>query len=454
MLFDAEHESSEGGRSLLRRSNVVPSEQSFQTIGGCKTLGHGDSAVFGVPRKAYKRRYRSRPNRDGTRSSSTDVNSARGCHGSSLPSRHGPKDVKGLTSDAEQQNTSFNWNSSHTSPTKEILPKTMLTDGQDDIELDGLKSSKSTKDQNHGVSVDTTSDAIASKTALAEQLNQQSVSAAAEAPKQMNFNVPEAVQVEGISSAVIECLPSMTAVKVENQSSSSQMNGFSRKTGDDVKAEAHNSNTSRGVKVLDSESSCTQASLSLDRNNDSEMCTIVENVDSNVNLKNQSVQDGIPVTESDKFAKEKKGTEGIDSSTFVNKESDSACQSQQDNDVLLKPEKELDKIETALENKKNDQVIVKGTEATGPTQLESERVPANPLGDNPLLQNGTSPDVKHKDFAAVSNSDLPEAGLLTRISTGSLEAQTSSGSDSKLACKIDEDSILKEAENIEVIPMH
>ncbi|KAL8546567.1 hypothetical protein ACS0TY_006337 [Phlomoides rotata] len=448
MLFDAEHESSEGGRSLLHRSNVVPSEQSIQMLGGCKTLEHGDSAVFGVPRKAYKRRYRSRPNRDGTRSSSTDVNSARGCHGSSLPSRHAPKDVKGLTSDAEQQNTLVNWNSNPTSPIKEILPKTIFTDGQDNIELDGLKSFKSTKDQNHGVSLDTTSDAIASKTALDEQLNQQSVSAAAEAPKQVDSNGPEAIQVEGISSAVIECQPSVTAVKVDNQSSSCQMNGFSRKTGDDVKTDAHNSTASRGTKVLDSEPSCTHASLSIDGNNDGEMCTIVRNVDSNGNLKIQSVQDGTPATESDKFAKEKKGTEGIDSSTLVNKDSNSACQSQ-NNDVLLQPKKELDKIGSALENKVNDQVIVKGTEATGPTQLESERIPANPTVDNPGLQNGTSTDVRHKDSAAVSNSDLPEAGLLTMVSTGSLEAQTSPGSDSKLALKIYEDSILKEAQIIE-----
>lgn len=418
MLFDADHESSEGGRSLLRRSNVVPSEQ---TIGGCKTLQHGDSAVFGVPRKAYKRRYRSRPNRDGTRSSSTDVNSA--C--ASLPSRHGPKDVKGLPSDAEQQNTSLTRNLKPTSPTKEILPKTMLG-GQDDI---GLKSFKSSKDQNHGVLVDTTSDAVASKTALDEQLNQQLVSAAVEAPKVVVSSGPEAIQVEGISSVVIESQPSVTAFKGENQSSSCQMNGFSRKTGDDVKTD---------VKVLDSESSCTQASLGIDGNNDSDMCTIVKNVDSNGNSKNQSLQDGTPVTESDKFAKEKKVTEGIDSSTLIKKESDSACQSQIDNDVLLQAEKELDKVESALENKVNDKVFVKGTEATGPTQLESESIPANPAVDNPGLQNGTSPDVRHKDSAAVSNSDLPEA-------------QTSSGSDSKLTCKIDEDSVLKEAQNIEVI---
>ncbi|KAL0417465.1 UNVERIFIED_CONTAM: Chromatin modification-related protein EAF1 A [Sesamum radiatum] len=102
-------DSMESGRSFLHpsRSTVVPSDQSFHIAGNRKTQEHGDSAAFGLPRKAYKRRYRSRPNRDGARSNSTDVNPTRGCHASSIPSRHGPRDVQGLATDTENQHISL-----------------------------------------------------------------------------------------------------------------------------------------------------------------------------------------------------------------------------------------------------------------------------------------------------------------------------------------------------------
>ncbi|KAI3450859.1 hypothetical protein Pfo_007524 [Paulownia fortunei] len=414
MLFDVEHGFSEGGRSLSHpsRSNVAPSEQSFLMDGSHKTQEHGDSAAFGLPRKAYKRRYRSRPNRDGARSSSTDINPTRVCHGSSLPSRHGPRDVKGLVSDAENQNISLNWNSKPTSPMD--VPKTVFADGQDDIGLDGLKSVESAKDLIKGVSVDAASDAIASKNPLDEQLNQQSLSGAAITPNQMDSCGPEAIQVmEEITSEGIECQPSVTATKVENQSSSCQMNGFSRKKVDEMTNDAHNSSASRGIKVLDSESSCTQTSLSIDGNNDSEMCTRVRNVDSNGNLKNQTFQDGTPVIESDICVKEKKDTEGIDSSTLVNKESASACQSQRDNVFSLQPEVELNKSESVLKSKVKDQVIIEGMEACGPTQLESVRKPTDPFVDNPGLQNETSCDIRHQDSVDAKRKRIAELSIVT-----------------------------------------
>ncbi|PIN00315.1 Nucleoplasmin ATPase [Handroanthus impetiginosus] len=393
--FDAEHEFSESGRNLLHPSgsNVVPSQQSFQMDGSHKTQEHGDSVSFGLPRKAYKRRNRSRPNRDGARSSSTEVNPTRACHSSFLPSRHGPRDVKGSVSDVENQNVSLNLNPNPTNLADGTLHKTALTDGQDDMELAGLKAVESTKDPTEGVSVDAASDAIACKIPLNEPLNQQSLPGAAETPSQMDSNGPQATHaMEETTSAVIECQTSVTAMKVENQSSSCQMNGFSRKIGAEITNDAHDSSVSRGIKVLDFESSCTQTSMSIDGNNDSKMHPRVKNADSNGNLKNENLQPGTPVLGSDILVKEKKDTEGIDSSTLVNKEGASAGQSQQDNVVSCEPEEELNQSESAFRNKEKNQVITEGMEGCEPTRLESERKPIDPLIEKPGLQNEKSSD--------------------------------------------------------------
>lgn len=437
MLFDAEHGFSKAGRSLLHpgSTDVVPSQQSSQMDLSHKTQEHEASVAFGLPRKAYKRRYRSRPNRDGARTSSTDVNATRGCHVSSSPFRHGPRDVKGLVSDAENQSISLNCNSKPASPINDTRPKTILTGGKD-VE---------------GVYRESAADAIASKNSLDEEHSKQTLSGAAKIPNQMGSSGSEAIQDLGEMNPADECQPSVTATKVENQSSC-QMNGFSRKKGVKMTNDAHNSSTSCVIKVLDSESSCTQTSLSIDGNNDLEKCSKVSNVDSNGQPEHQTLQDANPVIGSE-LAKEKKDTEGMDSCTLVKKESDSTCQTQQNTGYSLQPKEELVQNESALQSQVKDQVIIDRMEDSGPIRSESGRKPTDPLGDNPGLQNETSSDIMYQNVI-VSNLDLPAAGSLGRVATLSIEAQKTTGSDSKLASSIDEDAILKEAQIIEVIVMY
>ncbi|KAL3615985.1 hypothetical protein CASFOL_040279 [Castilleja foliolosa] len=464
MLFGAEHGFSEGGRSLSRpsTSDVAPSKQSFQVDASHKTQEPGDSAIINIPRKAYKRRYRSKPNLDGARSSSTDVNPTRAGHGSSLASRYGPRDVNGLVSEAENQNISLlNRKSYSTSIIDDTLPKTANTNNQvEDIGLNNIiRSFESTKELTNGASVDAVSDTIASKNPPEEQIDQKSPSASANTPNQMDSNGNEAIQVLGeITTSGIECRPSETPTKAENQSSSCQMNSFIVQKGDDLKNDAHNS-----IKILDSESSCAPTILSVDGNSDIEMCTRVINADPNGNFQNQASHDGNPVIESDKCCTEKKDTEDIDNTTLVNPdiesdkcvmESSSACQSQQDNGFSHLLKEKLNQSESGLENKVKDQVIIEGKEAYGCTQLDSGSKLDDPSVDNLGPQNETSYDVRPNgtilNSVEVSNADLPEAGLLANVCTVHAAAQTSSGSLSKLEIKIDEDSILKEATIIEV----
>ncbi|KAL1544607.1 chromatin modification-related protein EAF1 B-like isoform X1 [Salvia divinorum] len=446
LLFETENEFSEGGRSLWRRSSVMQSEQSFQMDGGLKTQEQGDSAIFSLPRKAYKRRNRSRSNCDGARSSSTDVNPPQGLNGAPLPYHHVPKDVEVLSSDADNKNIMSHLNLKPINPSNDIIPKAVAMDCQD-IELDELKSSKSTKDQVQGVPFDAASDA--SENPLNGQLNQQSLLVVADTCKQIDSNGPETILTAEITSAAIECLPSATTIKVENQSSSCQINGFGRKIGDDTMTDSHNNGASHDLKVLDSESYCTQTSLSIDGNNYSEMCTAVGNLDSNVNLKNRTPQDGTSVLKSDKFGKEMKDAEEKNSPAFVNKEYASACHSKMDKDSLSPPKNEVDQFESVLEDKVKDRGTNGGMEAPCTTQLDSGAKPTVPLIDNPGQPKETSSIIRHKETFDPSKSELPDVAISNRILTVPIEAQTSPGSDSKLASRIDEDSVLKEAQIIE-----
>lgn len=450
MLFDAENEFSEGGRTLLRRSSVLQSEQSLQMDVGLTIREHGESASFCPPRKAYRRRNRSRPNRDGARSSSTDVNPSQGFHGTSLPPGLDLKDVKVVSSDADNENIMSNLNLKPAIQSNETLPKAEATDVQD-VELDSLKSSKSGKDQVQGVSIDTASDVIASENPLSDQLNQQSLSVVADTLKQIGSDQPGVIQTEEMSSAAIESQPIATAMEVDNQTGSREMNGFARKVGDDTITDSHNDGAPHGTKLLDSESSCTQTSLSNDGNNDNEMCTIVRNLESNGNLKNQTLQECTTVSESAKFAKEMKDTEGTKSSAFGNNKCVSACHGELDTDSLLPPKKEVDQVESPLDETVKDQNISEGMETPANTQLESVVEATVPSVDNPGQPKETASDIRHQETIDVSNLD-PFADLLSnRVSNVSLEAQSSPGPDSKLLSKIDEESILKEAQIIEVI---
>lgn len=452
MLFDGEHEFSEGDRNSLQpsRSKIVPSEKLSQIDGTNRIREHEDSAAFGLPKKAYKRRYRSRPNRDGTRPSSTEVHITRGSHGSSLPSFH-DKDLKGLISNTENQNMSLDCYSKPTCPAESTLHKIGLTDSQQNIELIGGKAVESTKNLIQGVPVKASADAIATETLQDDKCNQQLHSGAVTTPKQMASDGIEAIHaIEDMTPAVVECQLTGTYNKAGSLSSSCQMTGVNIQK-DGMEYDAHNANASLGMKGLESELSCNQNSLSIYGNDDGGMCANMRTADSNGKIKDQTlVPDGTAVVESDEFVKVKRDIGGVDGGTLSNMESASAYQSQQENSFEMKPVKELNQSESALKNDVKDQFVIEGKEAREPSGSDSRRKPDHTLDDNCRQQNENSCILKNQDFIVTSVPDFSMGGSLTKISTGSVEAQISSCSDLKLEIEIDEDSILKEALNIEV----
>ncbi|XP_057781085.1 chromatin modification-related protein EAF1 B-like isoform X1 [Salvia miltiorrhiza] len=447
MLFDGEHECSEGDKISLHpsRSKIVLPEKLSQMDGSHRTREHGESAAFSVPRKAYKRRNRSRPNRDGIRLSSVDVNTTHGSDGSSLPSRHG-KELKGQISDAENRNISINCDS------KPICAKdggkTGPVETKQDMELGDGKAVESSKNLLECVHVEAASDAIASEIRLDDQCNQQSHSGALETPIQMTFDGSEAIQTtEEMSSAVNECQHIESANKIDNnESSSCQINGISSEK-DGTKYDAHNTTD---MKVLDSASSCALTNKSIDGNNDGDMCKKITNADVNGLIKDQTLpSNGTPFVESDELVIEKRHTRDVGGCALDNPESSSACLMQQENGFKQKHDEELNDSGSAMKSEVKNQIVNEVMEPFEPRGLESGIKTDPALNDNLGPRNEIPCAVKNQNSIDTSTSDFPNGGSLTKNSTISLEAQTSSCSNSKLQPEIDEDSILKEAQIIE-----
>ncbi|CAI9774425.1 unnamed protein product [Fraxinus pennsylvanica] len=439
-LFDGENEFSEGDRNSLHphRSSIALPEHSLRLDGSQNLKELGDSATFSLPRKAYKRRYRPRPSRNGARSGSNDVFLAHGGH-DSLPLRHGPRDVKGPISHAENQedlDMSLKRNSKPTSPKEGThIHKTSVSDGQQDMELDGARAVESSEDLIKGGSPNVTTSTFL----LDGQLSQQSLSGADEAPNEMVID--ELVTFEAREEAIptgIECQTTLTAVEVENQSNSCPVNG--------AKNDTQYRNAACGTKSLHSESSCTHPSKIIDRNNDSEMHTNAEDIELNGNNRYQtSVPDGSPSIEGDELVKQNKETKADDLCTFGNEE---CSQSHQENGLVLKADEELNGCASALQNEAKDQVIIEGMEAGVPSGPESERQPNVSMDDTSECKNKKLCNIKHKVSLESSNSELSEGAVLARVSTVTPEGQTSVP-DLKLTSEAAEDSILEEARIIE-----
>ncbi|KAM3373811.1 chromatin modification-related protein EAF1 B [Capsicum galapagoense] len=439
MLFDGKNKfvGSDRGYRHPSRSNVTPSGQSskFEESQNAKELGK--SAAFGIPKKAYKRRNRSRTNRDSARSSSSDI--ARGGHDTSLPLQPFPKDVKGPVSDLDKdQNSSLNI-AQTPSPNGGMALKTMLSDNQLDLEVDGVKAAESTTDFKKDNMLDTVPDASASRGLLDDQHNQNSLTCVQktiqEAPEKPQLSL---VKERAVSSG-LDCQPDTTEREVEN--SSSLMNGFgSRKDYKKSFAnEAENSGAALGAKGLDSESSCTQTSLSLDGLNDSEMCTNRSILDSNGNLNGQLVvPDGMAVTETD--VKVKNEIKADMNSGLNNENHNSGHGNHQGNVCVPKSSEELVCTVSNSQSEIKDKLITERMEDVGPSELEITRKCFVLKSEDPDPENVCNVGVQGMINTCIP--EHPECVSETRVSNLAPEGQAP-------RIQGDEDSILKEAQIIE-----
>lgn len=457
MLFDGENEFIEGVRSCRHpsKSNLTPSEQSSKLDRSRNAKELGVSAAFGVPRKAYKRRHRPRSNGDGTRSSTTDIILARGGHSTSLPSQHFTEDVKGLVSDGENpKDQKSSLNISQPSIPNGFMPvETPSSDNQLDSEIHGVKAAEATTYLKNEDLAHSIPEASASRDLLDNQHDQNSLTGVEEMSILEGLEKPQSsLGKEGVGSAGQEGHLCTAAAELENQASISNLNRLSRGKSEQksLPIDVQSSGAALGTKGLDSESSRTQAIHSLDRNtNDNETFTNPTNLDSNGDLKEQlSVPEGTPVIESN--LKEQKEVKADDSCGFTNEICNSGPKNHQSNFIDTSQD-EFAGSKSNLQSEVKDKITTQ-VEKVAPSSLETERKPCTNSSDSSNFQKGYACIVGRKGSI---ESRIPEPSQHVSphgVLNPSPEAQAPE-INLKLATPGDEDSILKEAQIIEVFPL-
>ncbi|KAM3683854.1 hypothetical protein ACJW31_12G180600 [Castanea mollissima] len=444
LLLDGNNEFLEGERSSIhprRRNNIAPSEQSSQMDGSQNAKESEDSAIV----RPYARRNRSRPIREG----------ARGRDGKGMASE---------TNNIKDQNIPSVSNPKSARSNGDMVSKIATSNNQLESDLDGVRASETTG----GSLPEGKLDVKVPKILRDNQDDQPSQVNAQQNAIDMASGRPDPVgEMNQVVSAGFEHLPCATATKAENEIRPGQPNGFSNIKLDRKSInEGQNSNAVLGAKGLDSESSCTQASLGVDVNNDNDMCTNTRNVLSNgntmeqtsdleetINLaggevikeKNES-RDFDEKNEANAIEKRNQAMD-VDSCSITNAR-DSVYQNHSGNGTIVKVEEDVNASRFEPQNEVKYPSNIEGVQQNELILSDTERKVEDVLGDNsnPSKENLCT-GVLQESMDAF-DCEIPGTALPGRDSSAAPEPQTCSGNHLK-ADKAHEDSILEEARIIE-----
>ncbi|TYG45250.1 hypothetical protein ES288_D11G159100v1 [Gossypium darwinii] len=440
LLFHGENELPQGERKSMhprKKNTVVPSEQSSQMGRTQNAKESEDSAIF----RPYARRNRSKLNRDAARSSSTEMGQGRGGHGPSLPARVSSKDEKVLTNNQKDKNIpSVNTAKSATS-NGDLASKVITSGNLLNMELDGGQAAEATTDQSKGDLSKSKVDATVPNEPVQVDVHKSAVNLASKEPDLVGGK-------EQAISTGFECPADSGANKAENETISNKLNGFgdAKRDGKNIRVEGQNSSAARGVKGLDSESSCTENSLSLDVNNDNDACINPKNVDSNGKPMEQTSEKeeslNLAVGE---LAKEKNEIVAVDNVAIIWDAQTSKNQNHSLTDSIVKVEEEVrSELQNEVSCPSNKEV-----QQSSPPVSEADRKTNTVLGDNSNSKNknicASGPLGTMGNFIC----EIPERTLLGRTSTANTDVQTNMDDHVKVVDKAHEDSILEEARIIE-----
>ncbi|XP_022758657.1 chromatin modification-related protein EAF1 B-like isoform X2 [Durio zibethinus] len=449
LLFDGENEFPEGERKPThprKRNTVVPSEQSSQMDGTQNAKESEDSAIF----RPYARRNRSKINRDGARSSSTDMVQGRGGHGSSLPARVASKDVKAMTSETNNQKDKNIPSVNTTKPATsngDLASKLITSDNQLNMELDGGQGAEETTDPSKGDLSESKVDVTVSKSLIDDLPNESAQVEANKCPVNLSFEEPDLVGgKEQVVSTGLQCPPGTGATKAENETSSNQLNGLGDAKSDqkNIPNEGQNSSVAMGTKGLDSVSSCTQNGLSLDVNNDNDVCINPKNVDSNGKLMEQtSEKDELVNIAVGELAKENNEIKAVDNGAiFLDT---SVNQNHSLNDSIVKVEEE----NRSVFHNEASCPFNNGAQQSIHALSEADRKVSTVLGDNSNSNKENFSASRPQGTMDNNICEIAETTLSGRTSTANADTEISSDNHMKVADKAHEDSILEEARIIE-----
>lgn len=449
LLFDGDNEVPDGERNsmhLSRRNNIGPSEQSSQMDGTQNAKESEDSAIF----RPYARRNRSRPNRDGTRSNSMDIQ-GRGGQGSSLPARGLSKDPKRLISETNNQKDQPPVASlKSASSNGDIAPKIVSCDNQFDMELEGVQALEivtgPTKD-----SSESKLDVTTPKSLRESEHSQPCQVDSQEEPIDVCGRPDVVEEREPLVSSVLEG-PCAATTKTENEISSAQVNGFSNSNRESKiePNEVHVSSAALGTKGLDSESSCTQTSVGLDVNNDSDICTTTRNTD-NGNIIESSDVDGAQNLAAGEMVQEGNETKAVDSGCIVNDHQASVCQNHSGNGEV-KVEEDMSESRPELHNEAKLHSNIEGEQPSDHTISGTDKKVDDVLDNSSKINKENSCTGISQGPQDLSMCEVPETVLSGRDTAAGSDCQTP-GVHLKVIDKAHEDSILEEARIIEVISL-
>ncbi|XP_044504174.1 chromatin modification-related protein EAF1 B-like isoform X2 [Mangifera indica] len=448
-FFDGENELLEGERHPVhpvKKNSIVRSEQSSQMDGTQNAKESEDSAIF----RPYARRNRSKINRDSARSSSNDIVQSRAGNGSSFTIREGSRDGKGSTSDSNNQKEQQTFPSSgpkSVTSNGDVVPKIVTFDNQLNMELDGMQNLAVSTNLKISFPKDKL-DGTPPKSLLNDQLNQSTEVDAQQTPREVAAGEPNHVGGREEIVSGVECLHSAATEKAENESSSGQRNGFGDQDRDRkyIPNDGQNSTAVIGIR-LGSELSCTQKSLNLDVNIDS---------DSWINPKNSNgnPMEQMPVLEGTTHLAgcemmDKNEIKIVNNSAVMNANQNSMCKNQSGNNSIVKVEEEVNKSRSDLNDEVKITSNIEGVQQNDHTNTDTDKTLRNVLVTDSNFDKENLCSSVSQSIVDTSICELPQNTLTGGNHADAPDGLTDSGNCLKLADKAHEDSILEEARIIE-----
>ncbi|XP_022144502.1 chromatin modification-related protein EAF1 B isoform X2 [Momordica charantia] len=454
LLLRGDNELPGGERNSKRPSlkiAVAPSEESSQLDGSQNNKETEDSAIFHL----YARRHRSRSNRDGGRSSSSDVVRSHGGNTLSLAARQESRELKGTGPETCNEKKQTLSNPKSLSSNGDNISKMLTNDGRLEMELNGTCDPDTTPDTTTATTNGSPPESEFDNSALKcpkDNLNNQPYQVIAqEACTGVCSEGPDVDREEReLVPGVVEHPTSVAATKVESESTSAGVHGYYELAKDSKMTNGgQNGNLVLGTKQLDLVSSCNKNRLGLDVNMDIDMCNNSRKIDS----KRSSIEQ---LPSSDKTSYQI-GTEGMlekevkasddtpvphdDHNVRHQNISSNGCVSRDGRDIhvsrpilhneviLVSDAKEVeqsDKIELGIDEKKNTVSGEDSKECKENVCLGQPEVPMD-----------------------LSKNEIREHSMSGRNSSTLSNGQGCSGRELKQADKAYEDSILEEARIIE-----
>ncbi|XP_022953448.1 chromatin modification-related protein EAF1 B-like [Cucurbita moschata] len=453
LLLRGANEPSGAERNSRRPSSkatVAPSEQSSQLDGSQNNKETEDSAIF----RPYARRHRSRSNRDGGRSSSSDIVRSHGGNILSLAARQEAREPKGTVPEMCNERNQALSNPKSLSANGDIL-KMVTDDGRLDMELNGTRDLETTPDTTtattNGSAPESEFNNSASRCPKGNLHNQPCQVIAQQTRTGVGSQGPDIVGEEReLVTGVVEHPTSVSATKVESESTSAGVHGCNELTKETKMPNGgQNGNVVLGKKQLDLVSSSNRSRLGVDVNMDIDICNNSRKVD--------SMRNSIEKLPSSDQISYQIGNEGMLEKEVV--ASDSTPVSQDDHNVSHQNISSNGSVfrdgrdsHTSSPNLHKEIHIVsdaKELEQSGKNELAIDEKKNTVSGEDSKERKENIFSVQPEVSLDLSKNEIREHTMSGRNSSALSDGQGFSGRESTQADKAYEDSILEEARIIE-----